>query len=59
MHGKKDCLKTIVALTKRGERVYGKEFPKHVEFLKEKFDKLPAKDRNQAVSLLRKVKELF
>ena len=54
-----DGRKTIVALTKRGERVYEKEFPKHVEFLKQKFDKLPAKDRNQAINLLRKVKELF
>ena len=33
-----DGRKTIVALTRRGERVYKKEFPRHIEFLKEKFD---------------------
>lgn len=54
-----DGRKTIVALTKRGEKVYQIEYPKHVEFLKEKFDHLGARDRQQAISLLKKVKELF
>lgn len=49
-----DGRKTIVALTKRGDRVYKKEFPKHVEFLKNKFDRLSAGDRKQAVELLEK-----
>ncbi len=29
-----DGRKTIVALTRRGERIYDREFPRHVEFLK-------------------------
>lgn len=54
-----DGRKTIVALTRRGERVYEKEFPRHVAFLKEKFDKLNARDRKQATALLEKIKALF
>lgn len=54
-----DGRKTIVALTSRGERVYKKEFPKHVEFLKSKFDNLGAADRKQATELLGKIKALF
>lgn len=54
-----DGRKTIIALTRRGERVYRSEYPKHVEFLKEKFDKLGPRDRQQAIKLLSKVKELF
>src|SRR5210317_572347 len=54
-----DGRKTIVALTRRGEKVYKKEFPRHIAFLKEKFDNLNANDRKQAVQLLQKIKELF
>jgi DNA-binding MarR family transcriptional regulator len=54
-----DGRKTIIALTRRGERVFEKEFPRHVEFLKSKFDKLGAGDRKQATQLLEKIKGLF
>jgi DNA-binding MarR family transcriptional regulator len=54
-----DGRKTIVALTRKGERVYEKEFPRHVEFLKTKFDGLSARDRNQATDLLQKIRSLF
>ena len=54
-----DGRKTIVALTRRGERVYDKEFPRHVEFLKKKFDNLGARDRKQAIALLSKIRGLF
>ena len=54
-----DGRKTIVALTRKGEKVYASEFPKHVGFLKEKFDKLGARDRNQAITLLGKIRALF
>jgi DNA-binding MarR family transcriptional regulator len=54
-----DGRKTILALTRRGKRVYQKEFPRHIGFLKEKFDKLSASDRNQAVQALEKIKDLF
>jgi DNA-binding MarR family transcriptional regulator len=54
-----DGRKTIVALTRRGQRVYEREFPRHVEFLKSKFDKLSAADRAKATQLLQKIKGLF
>jgi len=54
-----DGRKTIVALSRRGERVYEKEFPRHVEFLKSKFDNLSASDRSRAARLLQKITELF
>lgn len=54
-----DGRKTIVALTRRGEKVYESEFPRHIEFLKQKFDKLGARDRKQAITLLSKIKGLF
>ena len=54
-----DGRKTIVALTKRGERIYKKEFPKHIEFLKTRFDKLGAGERKQAIELLGKIRQLF
>ena len=54
-----DGRKTIVALTKRGEKVYQREFPRHIEFLREKFDGLRASDRKQATELLEKIKDLF
>mgnify|MGYP001817546844 FL=1 len=54
-----DGRKTIVALTRRGERIYQREFPKHVEFLKAKFDGLGAGDRKKATQLLEKIRKLF
>jgi DNA-binding MarR family transcriptional regulator len=54
-----DGRKTIVALTKRGEKVYQTEYPRHVAFLKEKFDGLSAGDRKQAITLLQKIRALF
>ena len=54
-----DGRKTIVALTRRGKRSYQQEFPRHIAFLKEKFDNLNATDRKQAVALLQKIKGLF
>lgn len=54
-----DGRKTIVALTRRGENVFEKEFPKHIAFLKEKFDKLGARDRKQAIALLSRIREIF
>jgi MarR family 2-MHQ and catechol resistance regulon transcriptional repressor len=54
-----DGRKTIVALTRRGQRIYEREFPRHVEFLKEKFGKLGAGDRKKATALLQKIRGLF
>ena len=54
-----DGRKTIVALTRSGKRVYQREFPRHIEFLKQKFDGLNARDRKQAIELLQKIRDLF
>lgn len=54
-----DGRKTIVALTRKGERVYEKEYPRHIAFLKQKFDKLTVRDRKQAITLLRRIRALF
>ena len=54
-----DGRKTIVALTRRGQRVYEREYPRHVAFLKSKFGKLGAGDRKQVTRLLQKVRGLF
>ena len=54
-----DGRKTIVALTRKGRRVYEREYPRHVAFLKEKFDGLGASDRKQATRVLEKIRGLF
>jgi len=54
-----DGRKTIVALTKAGERLFKKEYPRHVAYLKDRFDQLSAGDRNQAIKSLQKVRALF
>lgn len=54
-----DGRKTIVALTRRGQRVFEREFPRHVEFLKTRFDKLGAGERKEATQLLAKIRGLF
>jgi DNA-binding MarR family transcriptional regulator len=54
-----DGRKTIIALTRRGERVFKKEFPRHVSYLKERFDQLGARDRDQAVRLLQEIQQIF
>ena len=54
-----DGRKTIIALTRRGDRVFKKEFPRHLSYLKERFDLLGARDRDQAVRLLQKIQQIF
>jgi DNA-binding MarR family transcriptional regulator len=54
-----DGRKTIIALSRRGERVFDKEFPRHVSYLKDRFDQLGARDRDQAVRLLQKIQQIF
>jgi len=54
-----DGRKTIIALTRQGERVFKKEFPRHVSYLKQRFDQLGARDRDQAIRLLQKIQQIF
>ena len=54
-----DGRKTIVALTRRGQRAYEREYPRHVAFLQSKFERMGAGDRKQATRLLEKIRGLF
>ena len=54
-----DGRKTIIALTRQGDRVFKKEFPRHLSYPKERFDQLGARDRDQAVRLLKKIQQIF
>ncbi len=54
-----DGRKTIIALTRQGDRVFKKEFPRHLSYLKERFDQLGASDRELAVRLLQKIQQIF
>lgn len=54
-----DGRKTIVALTRKGEGVFEREFPRQISYLKQRFDNLPARDRKQAIESLQKLRELF
>jgi MarR family 2-MHQ and catechol resistance regulon transcriptional repressor len=54
-----DGRKTIVALTKAGERIFNREYPRHIGYLKERFDSLSATDRKQAIKSLQNVRDLF
>ncbi len=54
-----DGRKTIIALTRQGDRVFKKEFPRHMGYLKERFDQLSARDRIQSIRLLEKIQRIF
>jgi DNA-binding MarR family transcriptional regulator len=54
-----DGRKTIIALTRKGERVFDEEYPRHIGYLKERFDHLGAGDRDRAIDLLHSIQELF
>jgi DNA-binding MarR family transcriptional regulator len=54
-----DGRRIIVDLTKEGERVFKREYPRYVALLKTRFDALSDKDRDQATTLLAKIASLF
>ena len=54
-----DGRRIIVDLTKQGERLFASEYPRYIAALKERFDVLSARDRNQAVRLLEQITSLF
>jgi DNA-binding MarR family transcriptional regulator len=54
-----DGRKTIVALTRAGERVFNREFPRQIAYLKERFDGLSDRDLRQAIHSLQKIGNLF
>jgi DNA-binding MarR family transcriptional regulator len=54
-----DGRKTIVALTRAGERIFNREFPRQIAYLKERFDALSDRDLKQAIASLQKIGGLF
>ena len=54
-----DGRRIIVDLSTEGQKVFKREYPRYVALLKEKFDTLTAKDRDQATILLSKIASLF
>jgi len=50
---------TRVTLTKKGNRVFEKEFPRQIKYLKQRFEKLTKSDAQMALRSLKKIKELF
>jgi DNA-binding MarR family transcriptional regulator len=49
----------IVALTRAGDRLFQREYPRYLEQLKPRFDGLSKPDREQAVSVLTRIAEQF
>lgn len=54
-----DGRRIIVDLTRVGERVYRREYPKYAEAMAAKLEGLSARDRQQAAKLLEKIAGLF
>ena len=54
-----DGRRIIVDLTKEGQRVFKREYPRYAALLKTRFDSLSARDRDQATTLLSKIASLF
>ena len=50
---------TLVKLTAQGNKVFEKEFPRQISYLKERFDRLSKTERQQAVVMLKKIRALF
>lgn len=50
---------TRVTLTAKGNRVFEKEFPRQIDYLKQRFGRLSKSDRQAAVETLAKIRSLF
>lgn len=48
-----------VKLTAKGEQKFEKEFPRQIEYLKERFDRLTVAERRTAIKSLKRIRELF
>ena len=50
---------SIVALTRAGDRLYQREYPRYLLQLKTRFDRLASRDREQATAALTRIADLF
>jgi len=54
-----DGRKIIVALTRLGERVFQREYPRYIKALKPRFDALSSREQEQASALLQRISAQF
>lgn len=54
-----DARRTIIALTKKGERVFQKAFPDHVATLKSQLDGLSVSEQRQVARALEQIEQAF
>jgi len=54
-----DGRRTIIALTAAGEQVFESLFPRQVALLKARFDRLDDSEKQAAIRMLGKIKEVF
>jgi len=50
---------TKVVLTAKGDKLFNKEFPRQIDFIKQRFDRLDKKSKKQALESLKKIHEIF
>ncbi len=50
---------TRVTLTAKGNRVFEKEFPRQIDYLKQRFERLKKSDRRAALQALKTIREIF
>jgi DNA-binding MarR family transcriptional regulator len=55
----KDKRCTLVRLTGRGAQVFQEHFPRHIAYLKTRFDQLSLSDQRTATRLLQKIRAVF
>jgi DNA-binding MarR family transcriptional regulator len=58
-HSPEDRRHVIVTLTSRGRKVFEKEFPRQIAFLKQKFDLLSKKELKEAERVLSRLQYIF
>jgi DNA-binding MarR family transcriptional regulator len=54
-----DRRRTRVCLTAKGDKLFRGVFPRHIRYLKQRFDRLGRKEREQAEQSLRKLRDIF
>jgi len=54
-----DHRSTLVRLTAGGDVVYATQYPRHIAYLKQRFDGLSKKERKEATAVLKKLRQLF
>ena len=50
---------TRVVLTAKGTKMFGRVFPQHIAYIKERFDRMDAGSQQAALVHLRKIQEIF